>query len=99
MHELRQAASDTAAVPAAIIDRASTATTRKATQAEKFAERLARHIQRRTNGMIRQLQVGISPQGITLEGHCAAFYLKQLAQEAVLVIIEDQPLFNRIEVK
>lgn len=71
---------------------------RKKTEAEKFAERLARLVQRRTGGMIHQLQVEIKPEGIYLAGQCAAFYLKQLAQEAVLAITEDQKLFNQIEV-
>jgi hypothetical protein len=72
---------------------------RRRTEAEKFAYRLARLVQRRTGGAIHDLQVGITPDGIFLHGRCAAFYLKQLAQEAVLAITEDQPLFNRIEVE
>ena len=71
---------------------------RKKTEAEKFAERLARLVQRRTGGMIHQLSVEIKPEGIYLDGRCAAFYLKQLAQEAVLVVTEDQKLINQIEV-
>ena len=71
---------------------------RKKTEAEKFAERLARLVQRRTGGTIRQLRVEIKPEGIYLDGQCAAYYLKQLAQEAVLAITEDQKLFNQIEV-
>ena len=71
---------------------------RKKTEAEKFAERLARLVQRRTGGMIRELRVEIKPEGIYLDGHCAAYYLKQLAQEAVLAITEDQKLFNKITV-
>lgn len=71
---------------------------RKKTEAEKFAERLARLVQRRTGGMIHQLRVEIKPEGIYLDGLCAAYYLKQLAQEAVLAITEDQKLFNQIEV-
>jgi len=71
---------------------------RKKTEAEKFAERLARLVQRRTGGTIRQLQVEIKPEGIYLDGRCATFYLKQLAQEAVLAVTEDQKLFNQIEV-
>ena len=72
---------------------------RRRTEAEKFAHRLARLVQRRTGGAIHDLQVGITPEGIFLHGRCAAFYLKQLAQEAVLATTEDQPLFNRIEVE
>lgn len=71
---------------------------RKKTEAEKFAERLARLVQRRTGGTIRELRVEIKPEGIYLDGRCAAYYLKQLAQEAVLAITEDQKLFNQIEV-
>jgi hypothetical protein len=71
---------------------------RKKTEAEKFAERLARLVQRRTGGMIHQLRVEIKPEGIYLDGQCAAYYLKQLAQEAVLATTEDQKLFNQIEV-
>lgn len=71
---------------------------RKKTEAEKFAERLARLVQRRTGGMIRELRVEIKPEGIYLDGHCTAYYLKQLAQEAVLAITEDQKLFNKIAV-
>lgn len=71
---------------------------RKKTEAEKFAERLTRLVQRRTGGTIRQLRVEIKPEGIYLDGRCATFYLKQLAQEAVLAITEDQKLFNQIVV-
>lgn len=74
------------------------ASQRKRTEAEKFAERLSRLVQRRTGGTIRHLQVEIKPEGIYLDGRCATFYLKQLAQEAVLAITEDQKLFNQIVV-
>lgn len=99
MQQYRPAVAATEAAPPPIIDRNAAAKLRRSTQAEKFAERLARLIERRTNRAIRQLRVEISPQGIALEGHCSAFYLKQLAQEAVLATIEDQPLSNRIVVK
>jgi hypothetical protein len=79
-------------------DAALGAAQRKKTEAEKFAERLARLVQRRTGGMIHQLRVEIKPEGIYLDGQCAAYYLKQLAQEAVLAITEDQKLINQIEV-
>ena len=97
-------ATDAAATNAAATNAVATnaaapgATQRKKTEAEKFAERLARLVQRRTDGTIRQLRVEIKPEGIYLDGRCATFYRKQLAQEAVLAITEDQKLFNQIEV-
>ena len=97
MQDYRPAATIVANPATAVTARVSSQ--RRRTEAEKFAYRLARLVQRRTGGAIHDLQVGITPEGIFLRGRCAAFYLKQLAQEAVLAITEDQPLFNRIEVE
>ncbi|HVX60292.1 MAG TPA: hypothetical protein VHC19_06820 [Pirellulales bacterium] len=96
MQELRHA---TAVVSATVLDASKSRRLRKGTEAERFAERLARLVVRRTCGAVRGLRVEISPQGIALQGHCPAYYLKQLAQEAVLAVIADQPLFNQIEVR
>lgn len=99
MHEFRHAADVSAVASATVLDPTSSTKLRKGTQAERFAQRLVRLIQRRAGRAIHALRVEITPHGITLYGNCAAFYLKQLAQEAVLAVIEDQPLFNRIEVQ
>lgn len=96
MQEFREAAP---VVSVKVLDALTSPRVRKGTEAERFAERLARLIHRRTNGAVRDLRVEIAPQGIALHGACPAYYLKQLAQEAVLAVIADQPLFNRIEVR
>lgn len=96
MQELHHA---TAVVSATVLDASKSRRSRKGTEAERFAERLARLVVRRTSGAVRGLRIEISPQGIALHGDCPAYYLKQLAQEAVLAVIADQPLFNQIEVR
>jgi len=73
-------------------------TKRAASRAEKLAARIARVVQRRTSGSIVGLTVEVRRDGVYLGGRCATFYSKQLAQQAAMGVVEDEPLTNEIEV-
>ena len=60
--------------------------------------RIRERIEKRLGERIRDLNVAISGEKIVLEGRCATYYLKQLAQHAALGVIEDENLENEIKV-
>jgi osmotically-inducible protein OsmY len=65
---------------------------------EKLAVRIARVVQRRTAGSVQNLRVEVRRDGVFLDGQCASFYTKQLAQQAAMVLADEKQLTNRIEV-
>ncbi len=63
-------------------------------------EDLAERIHRLAFGRIRHLKVSRSDGLLILEGEATTYHAKQLAQEAVLDLIDGRPaLANRIEVR
>lgn len=65
----------------------------------ELAERIEGHIERRTSGRIRDLQIVCSDGMITLMGRSRTYHAKQLAQEAVFDLTEGQAaLANQIVV-
>jgi hypothetical protein len=59
---------------------------------------ICQRIESRLPGRIRNLAVRISKNNVVLEGQCATFYTKQLAQHAALGVLEDEHLENAIVV-
>jgi hypothetical protein len=63
-----------------------------------LAVAIRQRIEARTGGRIRDLAVRVSGNTVVLEGRCATYYSKQLAQHAALGVIEDENLENDIVV-
>ena len=59
---------------------------------------IRQRIESRLGGRVRDLAIRIAGETITLEGNCATFYTKQLAQHAALGVLEDEHLENAIVV-
>ena len=71
---------------------------RDGARGEKLAVRIARVVKRRTAGSVQNLRVEVRRDGVFLDGQCATFYTKQLAQQAAMDLADEKPLTNRIEV-
>lgn len=67
--------------------------------ADRLAARIKRVVRRRTLGTIHNLRVEVRRDGVFLDGQCASFYAKQLAQQAAMPLADDRQLTNRIEVR
>jgi hypothetical protein len=65
---------------------------------ERLAAVIRQRIETRLPGRIRNLAVRTQVDTVVLEGQCATFYTKQLAQHAALGVLEDEHLENAIEV-
>ncbi len=59
---------------------------------------IRQRIESRLPGRVRKLSVRILDRTVVLEGQCATYYTKQLAQHAAMGILEDEQLENAIEV-
>ncbi|HEY3395995.1 MAG TPA: hypothetical protein VGK58_25050 [Lacipirellulaceae bacterium] len=64
----------------------------------QLAIAIRQRIESRLPGRVRELSVRILERTVVLEGQCATYYTKQLAQHAALGILEDEQLENAIEV-
>jgi hypothetical protein len=47
---------------------------------------------------LRKLTLEESENGVIIEGQVSSYYLKQLAQETILPLLDGRPLFNRVHV-
>jgi hypothetical protein len=59
---------------------------------------IRKRIESRLAGRVRNLVVRVFDDTVVLEGACATYYTKQLAQHAALGILEDEHLENAIVV-
>ncbi len=59
---------------------------------------IRKRIESRLPGRIRNLLVRASGDSVVLEGQCATFYTKQIAQHAAMAVLDDQQLENAIVV-
>jgi len=64
----------------------------------ELAIAIRQRIESRLAGRVRDLAVRISGNTIVLEGRCATYYSKQLAQHAALGVLDDEQLENAIVV-
>ena len=60
--------------------------------------RIYDRISSRLGHRVRNLSVQTSGNCVEIDGECSTFYSKQLAQEIALGVVEDEMVFNRIEV-
>lgn len=56
-------------------------------------------IRSRLGERVRELSVHVVDDVVLLEGHCATYYTKQLAQHAAMAVLEDEHLENAIVVR
>jgi len=59
---------------------------------------IRQRIESRLPGRVRNLNVRLLGNTVVLEGQCATYYTKQLAQHAALGVLEDEQLDNAIVV-
>ena len=64
----------------------------------RLAHRIRERIQLRLGGRIHDLSVRVDDKQVVLNGRCATYYSKQLAQHAALGVLEDEHLDNAIVV-
>jgi hypothetical protein len=64
----------------------------------RLRQELESHIINRTGTRIRNLAIQLSPDGVSLQGETATFYVKQLAQHSVREMLPDVRLQNDIMV-
>ncbi|MEX2170368.1 MAG: hypothetical protein WD851_13725 [Pirellulales bacterium] len=64
----------------------------------RLAHRIRERIHLRLRGRIHDLVVQVDAKQVTLNGRCATYYSKQLAQHAALGVLEDEHLENAIVV-
>jgi len=62
------------------------------------ARTLAARVQCQFDGRLKRFRVGIACQGLILRGHAISYYVKQLAQHAVMEESNLPILANEIEV-
>lgn len=60
---------------------------------------IRQRIESRLVGRVRELSVRVNGNTVVLEGKCATYYTKQLAQHAALGVLEDEQLENAILVE
>lgn len=63
-----------------------------------LAVAIRQRIESRLGGRVRDLAIRVRGETIVLEGRCATYYTKQLAQHAALGVLEDEQLENAIMV-
>jgi hypothetical protein len=59
---------------------------------------IRKRIETRLPGRVRNLLVRVSEDSVVLEGQCATFYTKQIAQHAAMGVLDDEHLENAIVV-
>jgi hypothetical protein len=69
-----------------------------AERSRDLAVAIMQRIESRLPGRVRNLAVRIRAGSVVLEGQCATYYTKQLAQHAALGVLEDEHLENAIVV-
>lgn len=66
---------------------------------ESALQQLELHVQSRLGGRVRDLRVLVRDGGVVLEGHAQTYHAKQLAQHAVMELLNARTLVNNIEVE
>jgi len=64
----------------------------------QLAVAIRQRIESRLGGRVHDLAIRVRGNTIVLEGRCATFYTKQLAQHAALGVLDDEQLENAITV-
>jgi len=66
---------------------------------QRLPSMIHQRIESRLSGRVRNLKVRLLENTVLLEGQCATYYTKQLAQHAALGVLEDEHLENAIVVR
>jgi hypothetical protein len=66
---------------------------------EALENAIRKRIEARLCGRVRNLNVRVLADLVILEGECATYYTKQIAQHAAMGILEDEQLDNAIVVR
>jgi hypothetical protein len=64
----------------------------------QLAIAIRQRVESRLGGRVRDLAVRVTGETVVLEGKCATYYTKQLAQHAALGVLEHEQLENAIVV-
>ncbi|MEQ8850040.1 BON domain-containing protein [Botrimarina sp.] len=67
-------------------------------RSRRLEDIIQQRISTRLGRRIRNLAVEVDRGVIRLAGQCSTYYSKQLAQHAVLGVVEDERIENRIEI-
>jgi hypothetical protein len=70
----------------------------RAERSRHLAIAIRQRIESRLSGRVRDLVVRVVGETVVLEGRCATFYTKQLAQHAAIAVLEREKLVNAITV-
>ncbi len=84
--------------PAGTLERNGAVSDGRAERGRQLAVAIRQRIESRLGGRVRELGVRVTGNRIVLEGRCATYYTKQLAQHAALGVLEDELLENNIAV-
>ena len=60
--------------------------------------RLAQALRRSPLPALRKLTLSESDSSVTIQGQVTSYYLKQLAQETILPLLDGRQLLNRVQV-
>jgi osmotically-inducible protein OsmY len=71
---------------------------RRGAQQQALEIAIRKRIESRLQGRVRNLKVRVAGGVVILEGQCATYYSKQLAQHAAMGILDDEHLENAIVV-
>ena len=64
----------------------------------ELAGRIRQCVARKTFSSVQSLKVSTEHDCVTLNGLCESYYIKQLAQQAVLDMTSDEEIVNNIDV-
>ena len=64
-----------------------------------LADTIQQRIESRLPGRIRNFQVLVSNDVVTLDGHCSTFHTKQMAQHIAMGVLDYERLQNNLEVR
>jgi hypothetical protein len=84
--------------PAGTFVTSGIATEQQLERGRQLAIAIRQRIESRLLGRVRELSIRVEGETVFLDGRCATFYTKQLAQHAALAVLEDEQLVNNIAV-
>ena len=64
----------------------------------EYATTITRSITKNTFAGVQLLKVDLEPNCVTLKGFCESYYIKQLAQQAIIDMVIDMEITNDIVV-
>jgi len=64
----------------------------------EYASKVTRIITKNTYAGVQSLKVVLEPHRVTLTGFCESYYIKQLAQQAIMDVVIDVEIVNDIVV-